>query len=291
MATTISDAFDVLLSWLTPTGTETDAAKGHRASIKDCLAANLGITAFFRSGSFGNGTSISGYSDLDFFSVIPNGSRWPTSDRLLSDVLSVLQRRFTTTIGIRIDCPAVYVPFGQNGSESTEIVPALIVDQTWQGEPIYAIANCNNGWQRSSPRLHNDYVWAMDQRLDGKVKPLIRFIKAWKYYNNLPISSFYLEMFVAMYAEGEPSIVYPIDIANVLSQLSRNQLAPFLDPVGVAGSISACSNFNDQLRAQMKLPTAASLAQNARDAGQQGYIERAFSLWNTFYNGEFPKYY
>ena len=47
--------------------------------------------------------------------------------------------------------------------------------------------------QQASPDAHNAYVASIDTKFGGKVKPLIRFIKAWKYFRDVPISSFYLE--------------------------------------------------------------------------------------------------
>lgn len=90
-------------------------------------------------------------------------------------------------------------PFGSSKSETTEIVPADYVGESGDYK-IYDIADCSGGWMRASPDAHNDYVRIIDDRLGGKVKPLIRFIKVWKYYRDVPISSFYLELRVAKYA-------------------------------------------------------------------------------------------
>ena len=44
---------------------ETAAVASHRASIKQKLESHCGTIGFFRPGSFGNGTSVIGYSDVD----------------------------------------------------------------------------------------------------------------------------------------------------------------------------------------------------------------------------------
>jgi len=72
MTKTIDKGFRIFHTWLTPTATETAAATRHRASIEACLKANFEIKRFFRTGSFGNGTSIRGFSDVDYFASIPN---------------------------------------------------------------------------------------------------------------------------------------------------------------------------------------------------------------------------
>ncbi len=291
MPTSISEAFDLLLSWLTPTGTETDAAKSHRQSVEQCLRANFTLTNFFRSGSFGNGTSVSGYSDIDYFAVISN--LWPQSSSLslLTNVHNVLARRFSTTTGIRIDCPAVRVPFGSTRSEAHEIVPARPMSVWGVAFPVYEIANCTGGWQRSSPDAHNDYVRRIDQTLNNRVKPLIRLVKAWKYYHDVPISSFYLELRVAVYAATQRSIVTYIDLTNIFRLLNNTALSPIIDPVGVSGSIAACANSTDLSIALMKLSSARANIDNAERAAASGNIRSAFSYWDAVYNGRFPGYY
>ncbi len=63
MPRTVDEGFRDFLPSLTPSSLESAAAKTHRASIEACLKTNFGLKRFFRVGSFGNGTSISGHSD------------------------------------------------------------------------------------------------------------------------------------------------------------------------------------------------------------------------------------
>ena len=49
MAKTVEEGFQTFLKRLTPSETESEAAKRHRASIEDCLRRNFGLTQFFRS--------------------------------------------------------------------------------------------------------------------------------------------------------------------------------------------------------------------------------------------------
>jgi hypothetical protein len=144
---------------------------------------------------------------------------------------------------------------------------------------------------RSSPDAHNAYVREIDEDLNKKVKPLIRFIKAWKYYRNVPISSFYLELRVAKYAEGESSIVYALDVKRVFSYLDRIGLASMQDPMGISGYINPCSTDAKLEDAKSKLSTALTRAQNACDAEDEGDTKTAFDSWNLLYNCNFPNYY
>ncbi len=290
MPRSVDEGFTDFLSRLTPTPGESDAAKGHRASIKACLDANFDLKNFYRTGSFGNGTSISGYSDVDYFASISRNDLNQNSGTSLTRVRNVLHSRFPAS-GVRVSCPAVKVPFGTDAKESTEVVPADYMYRTPEDHRVYEIADCSGGWMRSSPDAHNAYVRDADQRLSNAVKPLIRFIKAWKYYRQVPISSFYLELQVAKYTYGEPSIVYSIDVRNVLSLLHANKLAPMKDPKGISGNIGPCFTSAQLEEAKSKLATALSRAEKAREAESNDRIQDAFHWWDQVYAGRFPGYY
>lgn len=141
------------------------------------------------------------------------------------------------------------------------------------------------------PDAHNDYVRNIDSKLNNKVKPLIRFIKAWKYLRQVPISSFYLEMRVAKYAEAEQSIIYDIDVKNVFCNLRDIALADMQDPTGYSGYISACKSKSEREDALSKITTAATRAEKARDAAQKENLSDAFDWWRLLYGENFPSYY
>jgi hypothetical protein len=289
MPRTIEEGFRDFLVRLTPTGVESQGAKNHRASISACLTSNFGLVRFARIGSFGNGTSISGYSDVDYLACLPTKQLTENSTYSLGKVRDALDARFPNT-GVRVNCPAVAVPFGSVAAERTEVVPADYVRES-NSFKIYDIADCSGGWMKASPDAHNAYVRSIDEKLGGKVKPLIRFIKAWKCFSNVPISSFYIEMRVARYASSETCIVYDIDVKNFLKLLSDNQLASTQDPMGISGYIKACSTEAKRLDALSKLATALSRAEKARDAAMKDDISTAFDWWRLLYSNQFPSYY
>ena len=292
---TIKQGFKNFLRTLTPTSRESDVAKKHRASIEACLKNNFGLTTrFFRTGSFGSGTSISGYSDVDYFAQIPTSSREENSTLMLRRVREALDKRFPKT-GVRVSRPAIIVPFRADVGESTELTPAIYVGVTTKDEyKVYDIPDFSNGWTRSSPKAHKAYVRKIDQKLGGGVKHLIRFVKAWKYYQDVPISSFYLELRVAKYAERKPHIVYDtydIAVKRIFSYLRGDNLAKMRDPMGICGQIKPCSTDKKLENARSKLATALNRAQKACDARRSGDVEDAFYRWNMLYDRKFPNYY
>jgi hypothetical protein len=285
----IDEGFRDFLTKLTPSAFESESAKSHRASIESRLKRDFGLRRFVRIGSFGNGTSISGFSDVDYLASLARDTLTSNSTYSLGKIRDSLADRFPFT-NVRVSCPAVTVPFGNTIAETTEVVPGDFVEER-NGHSVCDIADCSGGWKRASPDAHNSYVASVNARLGGKVKPLIRFIKAWKCFREVPISSFYLELRVAKYAAGEKSIQYDIDVKRVLCELRDCNLAHIQDPVGISGYIAATKSdvaFEDALS---KLNTAAARAEKARDAAYAEKISDAFYWWRLLYNEEFPTYY
>lgn len=290
MAKTVDEAFSTLLGWLTPTTGDTSRAKQHRASIEACLKRHFSITRFFRIGSFGNGTSIHGHSDVDYLASFPSHHIESNSMTFLGKVGRALDARFPRT-GVTTDPPAVVVPFGSDKSEWTEVVPAKRVGETKLGFPMYHIPDASGGWLTSSPESHNAYVADADLKKSRKVKALVRLVKAWSYYNDVGISSFYLELFTTRYANQESAIIYRMDVQRVLSALKANGLEAIADPRNISGQVSACDDWMSRWSAQMKVDAALGFANRAMQAENEGRTADAFRYWDQVYAGKFPAYY
>ena len=143
---------------------------------------------------------------------------------------------------------------------------------------------------RSSPSGHNAWVDEIDQKLSGRVKPLIRLVKAWKYQRTVPIRSFYLELRVAAWAAHEKAIVYSLDVRSVLKYIDGLALASMLDPIEIAGRVAACGS-NVQLEdAKSKLATALTRAEKARAAELADQTKEAFKWWDLVFDGTFPAF-
>lgn len=289
MPRTIEEGFRTFLNTLTPTLSESNAAKNHRESVARCIESNYGLRRFWRTGSFGNGTSISYYSDVDYMASIPREQLTNNSASTLRKMRSALEHCFPNT-GVKGSCPAIVVPFGSLAKETTEITPAGYI-RSQDGYKLYDIPDCQEGWRKASPDAHNAYINNIDRRLNGKVKPLIRFIKAWKYYNQVPVLSFYLELRVAKYADDESSIIYNIDVKRVLEILDKIGFARIQDPMGMAGYVDPCSSYAALREAKSKVATAAARARNAREAEVDGKTKEVFEWWDKVYASRFPSYY
>jgi hypothetical protein len=289
MPRTIEQGFDDFHVKLKPSTTESAAAASHRTSIESRLRADFGLNRFVRIGSFGNGTSVNGYSDVDYLACLPSNQLTTSSTYSLTKIRDALAARFPTT-GVYVSCPAVVCPFGTSLAERTEVVPGDYRHEA-SGYKVYDIADCAGGWMEASPDAHNAYVRTIDDKLANRVKPLVRFLKAWKYIRDVPISSFYLELRVAKYAYQEKSIIHEYDVKRVLAQLWDCQLANIQDPMGISGYIPACKSAAAKADALSKLATAATRAEKARDASSKGDISGAFDWWRLLYDDWFPTYH
>jgi Second Messenger Oligonucleotide or Dinucleotide Synthetase domain len=290
MARSVNEGFTKFIADLKPLQSEHDRAAAHRASVKSCLEKNFDCYNFFETGSFGNGTGVRHHSDTDYFAICPSNKLWNSSQYTLGRFREALKATFWNTDGISVNTPAVSIPFGTYASETMEITPAIfngLIDTPHGKKGYYSIPDYDDGWIQSSPDAHNSYVSYHDQRLGGKLKPLIQLIKAWKYINNAPISSFYLELRTTKYAEGETSIVYDIDVKNILKYLADNDLPMLQDPMKVSGYVKACSTAAKFETALTKIKADAERATKAV-TNRESNVDEAFRLWNLVFYNKFP---
>lgn len=288
---TIEEGFETLIDWLKPLDSEHEKATTHKSTVKSCLTNKFECTSLFETGSFGNGTGVRHYSDTDYFGIIPAEKLYDNSSTSLREVKEALQKTFWSTNGIVVSCPAVKIPFGTYKSEELEVTPCCYngFSKTSLGNfRKYEIPDCNGGWMDSSPKAHNEYVEHHDKRLNRKLKPLIQLVKAWKYYNDVPIMSFYLELRVTKYMENETVIVYDIDLKNILNELKDCQLASIRDPMGISGLIPSSKTTAQKETALSKVKTAATRSEKAMTAKNDEKIDDAFYWWDLLFNNQFP---
>ncbi len=288
MPRTLEQAFQLFHARLSPKPHESKLAHRHRASIRRCLKKEWELKIFSPCGSFGNGTSIAGHSDADYLAWLPAARMPSNSQTMLREVRATLGRTFPRS-GICTNTPAIKAPFGKIASETTEIVPAKKCGQTPSNHPIFKIADGEGGWMKTSPHAHNGHIRAHDEILGKRLKPLICFLKAWKYHNHVPISSFYLEMCAARYMKGKSKVVFERDLAGIFAQL-HNSLSAVRDPTGVSGLIKPCSTLAKANTTRSKIKTAAARSAKALAASSKGNVREAFKYWRLLFGPRFPSF-
>lgn len=288
MARSINQGFETFLSRLTPTKAQREAGASHRASVKAALTAKLEVSRFRETGSFSHGTGIRAYSDIDL--LVSLGADRPSSSwTALNWVKDALQVRFPKT-PVKIRRPSVVVEFG-SGYETWEVIPGFITGRGGENQFVYDVPSpvTNGGWIDSAPGEHLDYVNGANKNPHpGDAKDLARLLKAWKYYRNVPVSSFYLEMRCAQHVKGNSTYIHVWDLCEVLEDLENHELAAMNDPSGATGRIKACSSDAKREEALTKLSRAATRARLALDAHQEDKIDDAFYYLDKLFNGHFP---
>jgi hypothetical protein len=286
----VAAAFDALHGQLTPLTTEIMAASSHRASVEAALSNSFSLTRFFQSGSWGNGTSIRRHSDVDYFASLGSEHDRADSGLILARFESVLQTRFPST-SVWVDAPVVRVDFGYDGSERYEIAPAFIQSTDDAGEPIYRIPTpFGGGWMSSSPEGQTAFVKDQHDRLNGKLRPLIRFLKHWKYCNDVPISSYYLELFATYRMTQEATVIYSWDLNTVFDELYTRQLPTLQNPRRVPGTVTACESTYYRPEVMEAVLNASVRAQLAREAEEANKTQDAFYYWRSLFDGHFPPF-
>ena len=287
MTRTVDEGFRTFLERLTPSSLEAKGAVSHRASVEACLRNAFGSVRMFRSGSFGHHTSVRGWSDTDFFAVLPKGRYNPNSARTLAKVRDALDSRFPRT-AVSVRTPSVVLPFGVTAAERFEIIPAFHLDRLMEYE-VFIIADGAGGWKQASPLAHNSFVNEQNVRLGNKVKPIIRFVKKWNYEKDARLKSIYIELRVAEFARKRKTISFARDVVGVLNHLHDRGLASMRDPVGLVGQIHPCTDATKPT-AMSRLETALTRARKAVDFERSGRIEDAFHFWGLLFDGKFPSH-
>lgn len=258
---------DELTTYYTPSSTQFDAARGHRASIESRLDAFLGLHEMFEIGSLKHGTGVWLYSDADYL-VSLKGVRPDSPWTMLNKVKETLQGRFTTTT-IATRRPAVVCRFTDG---DVEVVPGYA-----DGSGGYWIANPADGWMQTHPKDHNAYVNGINKTHNGAVKTLARQVKVWKYRRNVPVSSCYLEMRTAKHMAGESAYSPLWDLYLTLKKMRDAGLAAMNDPTGLGSRFGACSSESNRLDAMSKFDTAVSRALKAKDHDAAGDDQAAIA--------------
>jgi hypothetical protein len=287
MIRTVNDAFNVFLQRISPTQAQREAGASHRASIKAALEAGLDVANFFETGSFSHGTGIQGCSDIDV--LVSLRGEPGSSYTALNWVKDVLSARFPST-DVVIRRPAVAARFS-GGYETWEVIPGFITSRGGDNQFVYDIPSpsVGGGWIDAAPKEHLAYVNECNESPHkGNAKSLARLIKAWKYYCNVPVSSFYLEMRCAQYVATLNAYVHVWDVCLILEKLRDHSLAAMNDPKGASGRICACSSDSSREDALSKLNAAATRARKALDADQAGDPETAFYYLDLLFGGKFP---
>ena len=280
MSATASSMLESLIRSMTPNEAARSGAAKHRKEIEEWLKTDLGILRMRETGSWHHGTALDGFSDVDYF-VSMRDSCPSSSTTALEDLCASLSRGIPGAYA-SIDRPAVRLRYFEDGPD-VEITPAYIRETDDYDIPDPG----STGWIRSNPAVHLEYVDRAQQETGGRAKGLIRLVKTWKSCNNLPLSSFYLEMRTAQYALNNKPIIYDWDLRDFFKSLANSGLREMNDPTNYGRRIATgTSNLAESITARYAVEEAARLARLAREAAEDSDHCTAIYHLRTLFNCE-----
>ncbi|WP_406060632.1 nucleotidyltransferase [Streptomyces sp. NBC_01077] len=252
---TITEAFSEYLKAKTPKQWERDEVTKYRARIHEVLDREYGVLSFFQSGSFSNGTGITQKSDVDYFTRIPLDRKTTLPASFLNSMKELLKRELWEAYDVRVSRPTVCIDFRQMVTQY-EITPAFYCRTGHSEQDVFLIPGPGNSWREAAPKAHLEYVRTVDGLHGGKVKGLTRLLKAWKYENSVPISSFYLEMRAAQYGGTAGDFTYPYALLSLVRTMIDNELRSMNDPTGLVNRITPCGSEADRLSVMRSMKSA-----------------------------------
>ncbi len=164
-------------------------------------------------GSYGRGTAVRGFSDLDMIFRLPysyyekyNGYSGNGQSALLQDVRSSLQKTYPTT-HIGGDGQVVEISF-KDGVDF-EVVPAFV-----NKDDSYTYPDSNGGgqWKKTDPKPEIAEVSSADTKYNGNLKRLCRMMRAWKKEWTVPMGGLLIDTlawrFMKTWKHREESYLY-----------------------------------------------------------------------------------
>ena len=280
MSVTASSTLESLIRTMTPDAVARSAAAKHRKEIEEWLMYDLDIIHMRETGSWHHGTALSGFSDVDYF-VSMRGTRPSSSAMALEELRASLSRGIPGAY-VSIDRPAVRLGYFEDGP-AVEVTPAYLRDTD-----DYDIPDPDGtGWIRSNPAVHLEYVDRAQKETYGRAKGLIRLVKTWKSRNNVPLSSFYLEMRTAQYALNNKPIIYDWDLSNFFKSLASSGLREMNDPTNYGRRITTgTSNFVELIIAKNAVEQAVRLTRLAHEAAEDNDHSTAIRYLLALFNCE-----
>lgn len=145
-------------------------------------------------GSYGKNTAIAPPTDIDILFIMPyeEFDRYDSysgngQSQLLQDIKNILLEKYPDTY-MRGDGQVVMVNFV---SYNVEVIPGFLLKN---GNYYIPDTHSGGSWKETSPKSEMENLTSSNKRSNGNTIKLIKMIKAWKYYCNVPIKSLVIEL-------------------------------------------------------------------------------------------------
>jgi len=213
----VSSRFEAFISNIQLTQAQLEDAQTKHTGVRKTLHQAYYTTPFDGStsllvGSYGKNTEIRPPNDIDIMFVLPpaeynryNNLLGNKQSQLLQDVKQILLKTYSTT-KMRADGQVIVVPFT---SYAVEVAPAFLLTS---GQYCICDTSLGGKWKTVDPKAESSALVASNKRSSGKTIHLIKMAKVWKYYCNVPLKSFAIELlsidFLASWQYYDKTTVY-----------------------------------------------------------------------------------
>lgn len=164
-------------------------------------------------GSYGRGTAINGFSDLDMIFQLPYAvyerfNRYSSNGQsaLLQEVKKSIEKTYSTT-SIRGDGQVILVSFSDG--VTFEVVPAFI-----NKDKSFTFADANNGgqWRTTNPKPEISAIKSRNSVCNGNLIQLCKMMRAWKSKWGVPIGGLLIDtlayQFIGTWKNKDKSYLY-----------------------------------------------------------------------------------
>jgi predicted nucleotidyltransferase len=288
----IADSFITLISRIQPLARQEEVARRHTDTIKKRLRDVFKISDFEVTGSSARGTSIRGFSDTDLFAVFRrvnfiHGGRLIDSNRALSNIREELVSRYPFT-PIYKDSMSITASFATG--ENVDIVPALFKHLHQGRWPVFEIPDGVGGWMLTAPKLYEAFINEENKKSGYKLRYVAQIMKFWRECREprIPISSFHIEMVLALEKICKVQTSYSVCIRDILRSLAARNCAGLQDPFNIGGLIPAVKTGSQRSAALNAVITWRDRAHNAIIAEEGRNTPEARRIWKLVFNQKFP---
>ncbi|MFF9788599.1 SMODS domain-containing nucleotidyltransferase [Streptomyces nigrescens] len=150
----------------------------------------------------------------------------------------------------------------------------------------YGIPDGSGNWLTTDPVKHENHLNEINNRVDGDIKKIIRFVKQWNAAHSSYFGSFHLESLVARTFEWSLGT----DSRDALEYFFRHGKGNLSvhDPAGYGGDLSNGMSWTTRFSAQKAMERAWERAVAANRAEIGGDYKEALRLWRIVLGEKFP---
>ena len=177
------------------TTAERERADYQQRALRETLRARVpGVSRDFLAGSYARHTAIRPLHDIDLVIVLERAARpavLPPPSSILREVRSALQGAYPSHELPVLQNRSVHIEFTGTGI-GYDLVPAIA--DVGRPDVLRIPDRGRDDWIPTSPERHIEWGRRANEAAGSKLKPLVKFLKAWRRAHRVGIRSFHLEV-------------------------------------------------------------------------------------------------